>query len=89
MSLSSTLLGSGHYGIVREGRWNDVAVAVKVLRPCQLMGDFLREANAMHQLSHPSLLRLYGIVLSEPLMLVEHLSFSLLCSVSECSLLLR
>ena len=74
MDLCSTTLGSGHYGIVREGRWNDVPVAVKILRPCHVIGDFVREANAMHQLSHPYLIRLYGTVLSDPLMLVTELA---------------
>ena len=33
--------------------------------------DLIHEINAMHQLSHPYLIRLYGIVLSDPLMMVQ------------------
>lgn len=66
----SNTLGSGHYGIVRQGLWNDIPVAVKILRGCNAISDFVREANAMHSLSHRYLIRLHGIVLSEPLMMV-------------------
>ena len=66
----STTLGSGHYGIVRQGEWNGLPVAVKILRGCNAVSDFVREANAMHLLSHRYLIRLHGIVLSEPLMMV-------------------
>ncbi len=66
----STTLGSGHYGIVRQGEWNGLPVAVKILRGCNAVSDFVREANAMHLLSHRYLICLHGIVLSEPLMMV-------------------
>jgi activated CDC42 kinase 1 len=68
----STTLGSGHYGIVRQGEWNGLPVAVKILRGCNAVSDFVREANAMHLLSHRYLIRLHGIVLSEPLMMVRN-----------------
>ncbi|CAF0898238.1 unnamed protein product [Rotaria sordida] len=70
----TTTLGSGHYGIVREGLWNDLPVAVKILHGCNAVSDFVREANAMHTVSHQYLIRLYGIVLSEPLMMVTELA---------------
>ncbi|CAF1513912.1 unnamed protein product [Rotaria magnacalcarata] len=70
----STTLGSGHYGIVRQGIWNGISVAVKILRGCNAVSDFVREANAMHTLSHQYLIRLHGIVLSEPLMMVTELA---------------
>ena len=43
---------------------------MKVLHGCNAVSDFVREANAMHFLSHQYLIRLHGIVLSEPLMMV-------------------
>ncbi len=43
---------------------------MKILRGCNAVSDFVREANAMHLLSHRYLIRLHGIVLSEPLMMV-------------------
>jgi len=69
----TTTLGSGHYGIVRQGEWNGLPVAVKILRGCNAVSDFVHEANAMHFFSHQNLIRLHGIVLSEPLMMVNHL----------------
>ncbi|CAF1593450.1 unnamed protein product, partial [Adineta ricciae] len=70
----STTLGSGHFGIVRQGVWNGLPVAVKILRGCNAISDSVREANAMHLLSHQYLIRLHGIVLSEPLMMVTELA---------------
>ncbi|CAF2640487.1 unnamed protein product [Rotaria sp. Silwood2] len=70
----SITLGSGHYGIVREGLWNGLPVAVKILHGCNAVSDFVREANAMHTLSHRYLIHLHGIVLSEPLMMVTELA---------------
>ena len=52
-------------------------VAVKCLKPNQdeatvmLQGEFIKEANAMSKLDHPNLIRLYGIVLTAPMMLVR------------------
>lgn len=64
------ILGTGHYGIVRRAQWNQLSVAVKTLRSDRLMKDLIAEINAMHELSHPYLVRLYGIILSDPLMMV-------------------
>ena len=33
--------------------------------------DFVKEVNAMHILDHPNLIRLYGVVLTSPLMMVS------------------
>jgi activated CDC42 kinase 1 len=56
-----------------------VAVAVKILKSEVLsmpgaFEDFVKEVNAMHSLDHPNLIRLYGIVLSSPLMMVTELA---------------
>jgi serine/threonine protein kinase len=64
-------LGCGHHGIVRRARWNDLPVAVKVLRTRHVIDEFVQETNAMQQLSHPFLVRLYGVVLGDPLMMVR------------------
>lgn len=50
-------------------------VAVKILRKDVLavpgaFEDFVKEVNAMHSLDHANLIRLYGISLSTPLMMV-------------------
>lgn len=33
--------------------------------------DFVKEVNAMHILDHPNLIRLYGVVLTSPLMMAS------------------
>jgi len=53
-----------------------VSVAVKVLKNDVLsqpgaFEDFVKEVNAMHILDHPNLIRLYGVVLTSPLMMVS------------------
>ena len=54
-------------------------VAVKCLKSGQdkaslhMQTEFIKEANAMSSLDHPNLVRLYGIVLTTPMMLVSNL----------------
>ena len=44
--------------------WNDSAFQ-------QMQMEFIKEANAMSLLDHPHIIRLYGVVLSVPMMLVS------------------
>ncbi|ELU18506.1 hypothetical protein CAPTEDRAFT_168170 [Capitella teleta] len=77
-------LGDGSFGVVRKGDWTTpsgakVPVAVKILKSevLSLPGafeDFVKEVNAMHTLDHPNLIRLYGVALSSPLMMVTELA---------------
>ncbi|CAG2174157.1 unnamed protein product, partial [Oppiella nova] len=77
-------LGDGSFGVVLRGEWTltdgkTKEVAVKVLKQEVLaqptaLEDFEKEVNAMHQLSHHNLIRLYGIVLSSPMMMVTELA---------------
>ncbi|XP_066901989.1 activated Cdc42 kinase Ack [Halyomorpha halys] len=77
-------LGDGSFGVVRKGEWTTPSgrtkpVAVKVLKADALtqpgvFEDFMREVQAMHSLDHPKLIRLYGIVLSQPLMMITELA---------------
>lgn len=79
-----TKLGDGSFGVVLRGEWtipagSQIAVAVKVLKQDALaqpgaFEDFVKEVNAMHQLDHPNLICLYGVVLSSPLMMVTELA---------------
>ena len=51
-------------------------MAVKILKNEALsqhgaFEDFVKEVNFMHSLDHPNLIRLYGVVLSSPLMMVS------------------
>ncbi len=51
-------------------------MAVKILKREALsqhgaLEDFVKEVNFMHSLDHPNLIRLYGVVLSSPLMMVS------------------
>nr|XP_025043987.1 non-receptor tyrosine-protein kinase TNK1 isoform X2 [Pelodiscus sinensis] len=77
-------LGDGCFGVVHRGEWSPpsggtISVAVKSLRSdiCTDPGalvDFLNEVNAMSGLDHPHLLRLYGVVLTQPLKMVTELA---------------
>lgn len=53
-----------------------LSVAVKCLKAGVLDSDgldvFIREVNAMHSLSHQNLIRLHGIVLTQPMRIVRH-----------------
>ncbi|XP_067411773.1 non-receptor tyrosine-protein kinase TNK1 [Emydura macquarii macquarii] len=77
-------LGDGCFGVVHRGEWSPpsggtLSVAVKSLRsdvctdPSALV-DFLNEVNTMSGLDHPNLLRLYGVVLSQPVKMVTELA---------------
>lgn len=56
--------------------WFQLTVAVKCLKANVLdsdgLDDFIREVNAMHSLSHQNLIRLHGIVLTQPMKMVRH-----------------
>ncbi|XP_035213671.1 activated CDC42 kinase 1-like [Stegodyphus dumicola] len=77
-------LGDGSFGVVMRGEWTTVSgtplpVAVKILKEdaVSLPGafeDFMKEVNAMHSLNHPNLIRLFGVVLLSPLMMVTELA---------------
>lgn len=80
----SVKLGDGSFGVVRRGEWSSphgkiIPVAVKVLKADALaqpgvFEDFIKEVQAMHVLSHKNLIRLYGVVLSQPMMMVTELA---------------
>ncbi|XP_023210456.1 activated CDC42 kinase 1-like [Centruroides sculpturatus] len=77
-------LGDGSFGVVMKGEWTTPAghsmhVAVKVLKQDAVsqpgaFEDFIKEVNAMHSLDHPNLIRLYGVVLSSPMMMITELA---------------
>ncbi|XP_075062234.1 non-receptor tyrosine-protein kinase TNK1 [Mixophyes fleayi] len=77
-------LGDGCFGVVRRGEWRVpsgriVNVAVKSLRTDagsdpEALVDFLQEVNSMYALDHPHLIRLYGVVLAQPLKMVTELA---------------
>lgn len=77
-------LGDGSFGVVRRGEWTVpggkvVAVAVKVLKSDNItqpgiVEDFFKEVQAMHALDHPNLVRLHGVVLSRPMMMITELA---------------
>nr|CAH7760487.1 unnamed protein product [Callosobruchus chinensis] len=80
----SIKLGDGSFGVVRRGEWTSpngrsVPVAVKVLKADALnqpgvFEDFIKEVQAMHVMCHQNLIRLYGVVLSQPMMMVTELA---------------
>ncbi|XP_056410836.1 non-receptor tyrosine-protein kinase TNK1-like [Hyla sarda] len=77
-------LGDGCFGVVRRGEWRIpggrvVNVAVKSLRTDagsdpDALCDFLQEVNSMYALDHPHLIRLYGVVLAQPLKMITELA---------------
>ncbi|XP_076015668.1 non-receptor tyrosine-protein kinase TNK1 isoform X2 [Genypterus blacodes] len=74
-------LGSGSFGVVRRGEWHTptgrvLSVAVKSLRSKQTdtLTDFLQEVTTMQSLDHPNIIRLYGVVLTQPLKMVTELA---------------
>uniref|UniRef100_A0A915I0K5 non-specific protein-tyrosine kinase n=1 Tax=Romanomermis culicivorax TaxID=13658 RepID=A0A915I0K5_ROMCU len=72
-------LGEGSFGVVKRAWWNQglgrkMDVAVKLLRNSETLDDdFLLEINALHRLKHSNLIRLYGLVMTKPLMMVVEL----------------
>ncbi|CAG9797052.1 unnamed protein product [Chironomus riparius] len=80
----SIKLGDGSFGVVKRGEWNSlngiIPVAVKVLKADTLsphvFEEFFKEVQAMHTLDHPNLIRLFGVVLSQPMMMVTELAES-------------
>lgn len=78
----SIKLGDGSFGVVKRGEWaapnGSIPVAVKVLKADTLsphvFEDFFKEVQSMHMLDHPNLIRLFGVVLSQPMMMVTELA---------------
>lgn len=77
-------LGSGSFGVVKRGEWHTptgrvLPVAVKSLRSsmsrqADTLKDFLQEVTVMQSLDHPNIIRLYGVVLTQPLKMVTELA---------------
>lgn len=77
------VLGDGSFGVVKRGEWtrskeNQLHVAVKILKvdaqTPHSFEDFFKEVQSMHALRHANLIQLYGIVLSQPMMMVTELA---------------
>ena len=72
------ILGSGQFGEVWHGRWNNILdVAVKVLKSQSTMKkeEFLMEARVMKQLHHRHLVQLYAVCSeSEPMYIITELA---------------
>jgi len=69
-------LGSGQFGEVWEGVWNNLTpVAIKSLKESSMDKDqFLEEASIMKKLRHDKLIRLYAVVtIREPILIVTEL----------------
>ncbi|XP_038660658.1 tyrosine-protein kinase SYK isoform X1 [Scyliorhinus canicula] len=73
-------LGSGNFGTVKKGiykmRKKNISVAVKVLKSNDpaVKDELMKEANFMHQLDNPYIVRMIGICELECLMLVMELA---------------
>ncbi|CAF0997028.1 unnamed protein product [Rotaria sp. Silwood1] len=70
------ILGSGQFGDVWEGIWNNrMPVAIKTLKSGSMNPtDFLAEASIMKKLKHPNLIQLYAVcTIEEPIYIVTEL----------------
>ncbi|XP_044039250.1 non-receptor tyrosine-protein kinase TNK1 isoform X2 [Siniperca chuatsi] len=77
-------LGSGSFGVVKKAEWHTptgrvLPVAVKSLRSSMsrqtdTLTDFLQEVTTMQSLDHTNIIRLYGVVLTQPLKMVTELA---------------
>ena len=70
------LLGTGQFGEVYEGLWNNTTpVAVKVPKPGTMQPQaFLEEAHIMKKLRHPKLIQLYAVCTKEdPIYIITEL----------------
>ncbi|XP_035639330.1 activated CDC42 kinase 1-like [Oncorhynchus keta] len=77
-------LGMGSFGVVKRGEWQTptgrvLPVAVKTLRSSlsrqtDTLTDFLQEVTTMQSLDHPNIIRLYGVVLTQPLKMVTEVA---------------
>ncbi|XP_066536639.1 non-receptor tyrosine-protein kinase TNK1 [Hoplias malabaricus] len=82
--VSGERLGSGSFGVVRRAEWHTptgrvLPVAVKSLRSsmskeAETVTDFLQEVTTMQSLDHVNIIRLYGVVLTQPLKMVTELA---------------
>ncbi|XP_065655170.1 activated CDC42 kinase 1 isoform X1 [Hydra vulgaris] len=79
------LIGKGAFGYVQSAVWTvqhnkTILVAVKCLQGSKESGiaamqdDLIQEANAMSKLTHPNLIRLFGVVMASPMCLVFELA---------------
>ncbi|VDM31066.1 unnamed protein product [Hydatigera taeniaeformis] len=74
-------LGSGSFGVVRRGDWKTptgktIPVALKILRhdAANFFSTVLSEVMLMQSVSHPNLVRIYGIIPLNPLVIVTELA---------------
>ena len=77
-------LGQGEFGVVQQGVWTDEAtgmrhqVAVKCLSKERMQHntiEFMKECEIMQSIDHPSIVRLYGVILdAAQIMLITELA---------------
>jgi serine/threonine-protein kinase/endoribonuclease IRE1 len=53
-------LGSGGYGIVFQGEWNNIQVAVKQILSSKVESNKLEE-EALQKLNHPNVIKLFYV----------------------------
>lgn len=71
-------LGEGSFAVVKRAVWTSktrrkLDVAAKILRDStpEIIEDLQREVTNMQKLKHPNLIEFYGIVFSNPAMMVN------------------
>ncbi|XP_013774828.1 tyrosine-protein kinase shark-like [Limulus polyphemus] len=81
LKLIGSPIGEGEFGSVLQGIWHSSSnkerhVAVKTLRDEHIHSgreEFIREVEVMVGLSHPCIVRLLGVCLGPPLMMIQEL----------------
>lgn len=64
-------LGSGQFGTVRQGRWQQTPVAVKMMKEGAMSeDDFIDEAKVMTKFQHPHLVQLFGVCSEKPIYII-------------------
>eukprot|EP01091_Cochliopodium_minus_P019225 TRINITY_DN8022_c0_g1_i1.p1 TRINITY_DN8022_c0_g1~~TRINITY_DN8022_c0_g1_i1.p1 ORF type:complete len:526 (+),score=76.20 TRINITY_DN8022_c0_g1_i1:90-1580(+) len=62
------IIGKGSFGNVYRATWNELEVAVKTMilsKDKSRVEDFLKEVNVLQKLSHPNIVKFYGICVTQ------------------------
>jgi len=83
LNRSLETLGKGEFGVVTRGKWKsgshqEIEVAIKTLNVDASDKDrlrFFQEAAIMCQFDHPNVIKLHGVVIEPPVMIIlEYMS---------------
>ncbi|KAK6626497.1 Mitogen-activated protein kinase kinase kinase 7 [Polyplax serrata] len=64
------VVGKGSFGVVRKGKWRGMFVAIKHIDGAEEKKAFATEKNQLSRVSHPNIVRLFGVCTKNPVCLV-------------------